>query len=208
MDVQMPKMDGLTATVQIKKWLGEKAPPIVAMTANVFKEDQIKCFEAGMTDFLAKPISRKSISAVLSKYFPAESLETEIDKTMEKINMNLLDEERILFEFSEDFDIFCELVEDYKAGYQQLFDELTHAIEQKNCENVKITAHTIKGVAANFYSKDLVEHAFVLERMGEKSDLNQAQEFFEKLRKSNEAVLTELDRFIQKNSSLIDSEVA
>jgi signal transduction histidine kinase/CheY-like chemotaxis protein len=67
MDLQMPVMDGLTCTAEIKKHYGENHPPIVAMTANAFKEDREKCQKAGMVDFIAKPIEIKRVEEVLKK---------------------------------------------------------------------------------------------------------------------------------------------
>ncbi len=70
MDVQMPVMNGLEATEKIRslgiEWL-EKLP-ILAMTANAFREDQEKALEAGMTDFLTKPIEIAEVMAALEKY--------------------------------------------------------------------------------------------------------------------------------------------
>lgn len=57
MDIQMPKMDGIAATKAIRQLTDIKQPRIVAVTANVFKEDQQKCFDAGMDAFLSKPIT-------------------------------------------------------------------------------------------------------------------------------------------------------
>ena len=55
MDMQMPRLDGLDATRQIRGLADHESTPIVAMTANAFTEDQARCYEAGMTDFLGKP---------------------------------------------------------------------------------------------------------------------------------------------------------
>lgn len=65
MDMQMPVLDGLSATVQIIKEWGEKAPIIVALTANAFKSDREKCFEAGMKEYLSKPLRKKDLMQVL-----------------------------------------------------------------------------------------------------------------------------------------------
>lgn len=68
MDMQMPVMDGISATKKIIEKYGEKRPTIVAMTANVFKEDRDRCIIAGMEDFIAKPIDMTELVRVLSKY--------------------------------------------------------------------------------------------------------------------------------------------
>jgi PAS domain S-box-containing protein len=57
MDLQMPEMDGITATKEILNNVNGKAPKIIAMTANIFEEDREKCRQAGMSDFIPKPIS-------------------------------------------------------------------------------------------------------------------------------------------------------
>lgn len=65
MDVQMPKMDGLTATQQIRKELKMDKIPIVAMTANAMKGDREKCLAAGMNDYLSKPIKPDELFSIL-----------------------------------------------------------------------------------------------------------------------------------------------
>lgn len=70
MDIQMPVMDGLEATRQIRQASVEKASsiPIVAMTANAFKEDVDACFEAGMNDHIAKPVEVERLFSVIHRY--------------------------------------------------------------------------------------------------------------------------------------------
>ncbi len=67
MDIQMPVMDGHEATRQIRK-KGFTAIPIIAMTANAMKGDREKCIEAGMDDYISKPIKREIIYKVLEKW--------------------------------------------------------------------------------------------------------------------------------------------
>jgi CheY-like chemotaxis protein/anti-sigma regulatory factor (Ser/Thr protein kinase) len=65
MDMQMPGMDGLTATRRIREQCKHRPLMIVAMTANAFDEDRRRCFEAGMDDFMAKPFTKKDLARIL-----------------------------------------------------------------------------------------------------------------------------------------------
>ena len=77
MDVQMPEMNGLEATAIIRE--NERSAglhiPIVAMTAHAMAGDRERCLEAGMDDYLAKPIDSKKLYAVLSKFASAACVE-------------------------------------------------------------------------------------------------------------------------------------
>ncbi|NGZ29560.1 MAG: response regulator, partial [Magnetococcales bacterium] len=77
MDVQMPVMDGLTAT---RQWRAQEQQdnrprlPVIAMTAHVLPSDYKNCMEAGMDDYLAKPVRLEKIAAVLAKWLTGASV--------------------------------------------------------------------------------------------------------------------------------------
>jgi CheY-like chemotaxis protein/nitrogen-specific signal transduction histidine kinase len=76
MDVQMPVMDGIAATAGIRFWEKDNgiAPlPIVALTAGAFEDDRKRCFEAGMDDFLAKPVRIEDLARVLARWLQSPS---------------------------------------------------------------------------------------------------------------------------------------
>jgi len=73
MDVQMPVMDGLTATRRLREQelaTGQPRVPVIALTGGVFADDAVRCQEAGMDDFLAKPISFDLLKTIVDKWQP------------------------------------------------------------------------------------------------------------------------------------------
>ena len=74
MDMQMPNMNGLEATQQIRQIYGYRDTPIIAMTANAFVEDKLLCLEAGMNDFLIKPFFPEELFATLLRALSREDV--------------------------------------------------------------------------------------------------------------------------------------
>lgn len=70
MDMQMPEMDGIQST----RMLREKgvSVPIIAVTANAYQDDKIACLEAGMNDFVTKPVDIYVLNAMIKKHLPAQ----------------------------------------------------------------------------------------------------------------------------------------
>ena len=75
MDIQMPRLDGYEATRAIRELLGTQAPPIIAMTANAMDGDRERCIEAGMDDYVSKPIDRVAFAAVLANWIETKQPE-------------------------------------------------------------------------------------------------------------------------------------
>ena len=73
MDMQMPNLNGLEATQQIRALPDYRETPILAMTANAYSEDKIRCFEAGMNDFLVKPIAPDQFFSTLLKWLERDT---------------------------------------------------------------------------------------------------------------------------------------
>ena len=78
----MPRMDGVECTRQLRNKYGYKETPIIAMSANVQPSDKAECFNAGMNDFLAKPISITDLQRIISKYCDDKILDKNPDSVM------------------------------------------------------------------------------------------------------------------------------
>jgi len=79
MDIQMPEMDGLEAAAFIIRKYGESSPPIIAMTANVMSEDEVKCKKAGMKDFISKPFTIERLENVIRKWVSPDTVSAKND---------------------------------------------------------------------------------------------------------------------------------
>jgi len=97
MDVRMPEMDGLAATRAIRAEGGRFAAlPIIALTANAFPEDVKICREAGMSDFLAKPLRKPALAAALLRALDGHVMteEAPLQPDLMPVEVEWTDEER------------------------------------------------------------------------------------------------------------------
>ena len=160
MDCQMPEMDGYEATQAIRRGLaGAKYAniPIVAMTANAMKGDREKCLEAGMNDYIAKPIDYKKLELALAKWLPQLSqsshelleIKPEISGMQNEQQQPVWDKQDALRRMGNKpkrltmmIGIFLEESEGYLASLQQAFDS-------GDAQEVRAASHAIKGAAGN-----------------------------------------------------------
>ncbi|MCL2144459.1 MAG: response regulator [Endomicrobia bacterium] len=154
MDVQMPKMDGLEATRTIRALDFERAKtvPVIALTANVFNEDIQECLAAGMNSHIGKPIDMNSMFVTLKKYMPEtdSSEETESLKGEKSGNAYFLpyiNIEEGLGRLINDKKLYFKLLNSFDG--KKIANELIENINSGNFKASAVTAHTIKGIAAN-----------------------------------------------------------
>ena len=181
MDVQMPEMDGIEATRRIRE--REKATgshiPIIAMTAHAMKGDRDHCMEAGMDDYVSKPISAEILRQAIRKYMkPAQTAPVEEQNEAET---PLPDEAIVLAAFDNDRDFFKEAVGMFLEDYPEMMHEIQAAVQQSDAERLHRSAHALKGMTGNFHAVPAFEAARTLEEMGRASDLSGSDEAWKRL---------------------------
>jgi len=229
MDVQMPEMDGLEATKEIRKREKElrvqsselkktdhsdtksvsyqlsarsERVPIVAMTANSMKEDRERCLEAGMDDYVSKPVKPQRLVEAIERQLAgsaqfAESASTEKgikkqgippDKKQENPPIDL---KKAIERAMGDKDFLEEMLGQFIMSMPVQVQALKTAIEEDNAEALQREAHTLKGSAANLSADSIAAAALRLEQMGREKDLTAGEQAFVDL----EAELTRLEAY-------------
>jgi CheY-like chemotaxis protein/HPt (histidine-containing phosphotransfer) domain-containing protein len=166
MDVQMPNMDGVTASTEIRKI---SDVPIVAITAGALKEEQSRCLSAGMNDFLTKPVLANELMHVLLKYLDKPQKSSDADasaptdnapeKSLERFNKS-----KLLKNLSGDEATVSSLVEMVIESFPQKFESLENAIAENDKGQIKSLLHALKGTSQNMQFEILGQMIAGLER--------------------------------------------
>ena len=182
MDMQMPVMDGLSATREIRKLPGRQALPILAMTANAMDIDRKRCLEAGMNDHIAKPIEPEQLLDRLRRWIrpaPRPAADAAPGQTgaaaaavagadaacwQALAQVDGLDSRLGLRQVAGREALYLGLLARFVASQVDAPDRLTQAIARSDWELAERTAHTVKGVAAQVGARALSEAAQGLEQ--------------------------------------------
>jgi len=172
MDCQMPVLDGLAATRQIRtrEHTSGHHVPIVALTANAMKGDRERCLEAGMDDYLSKPIWRDQLEATLARHLavPAQLQEPE-----------MIDRKRLADLFDDDEEAMRRMLELFVISIRPVLEAWQQAVREQDFEAALALQHRLAGASSNLGLDQL--HALVLRadvaaRAADISSLMQLQE--------------------------------
>jgi len=220
MDCQMPEMDGFEATQQIRisNTQTNTHTIIVALTAHAIKGDRERCLEAGMDDYLTKPIDRDALQGVLEKWIgkpvKASPVEeggatpeiagaapetTEVAPTMAqqpvtpavtpvKVGEAPLDVTTALQMVEGDHELLAEMAELFLQDYPEHLAQIYQALVHRDKQSLSSAAHTLKGAAGNFAAGPTCAAAATLEKMGRAGDFSQVSLVIDEL----EAALSQL----------------
>ncbi len=168
MDVQMPVMDGLTATRLIRHEKIAPKTPIVAMTANAMQGDRDVCLEAGMDDYVAKPIEPEELLATLARYLQSQG---EQGPTLHSVGgewefpmIHGLDPKAGLRRVAHNAALYRKLLLQFRREQGGAAGEIRIALSQSNVDQATRLAHNLKGVAANLGAIQIALQATDLEK--------------------------------------------
>ncbi len=179
MDCQMPEMDGYEATCAIRSGkAGEryKTIPIIAMTANAMEGDREKCLEAGMDDYLSKPIDPELLFEKLQQWLPGVEEKPAAKKAAEHApepELAVWDKEAVLKRIMGDEDLLNTIVKIFLDEAPTRIAELKQALESSDCEKICYLAHTIKGSAGNLSALHLQKQAALMEAAAKNENMEQ-----------------------------------
>jgi CheY-like chemotaxis protein/HPt (histidine-containing phosphotransfer) domain-containing protein len=177
MDIQMPVMDGLTATRKIRLLdrPGMNKLPILAMTANAMTGDREKSHEAGMNGHIAKPIDPVLLYATIEKWLPARESDAKGVDVKSKVSFDGswakwapiagVDVAAGIDRLGGNEVLYAQLLQKLCVNYADATDTVKKLIELGEIEEVRHIVHAVKGVASNLSATAMAESAARLEQV-------------------------------------------
>jgi signal transduction histidine kinase/DNA-binding response OmpR family regulator len=198
MDVQMPEMDGMTATRKIRELKSENGNvPIIAITAHALMGDKEKCLEAGMDDYLSKPIRSEVLIQKLDKWLQVQAGTKEAeDKSKSPSKDVVFDFEHLEKMSAGDKEFEADLIETYLDDVITRVQNLEIAIEKGEGTKVINEAHTIKGASYSVGARKVGDEAYGIELSYKLNDFKSAIERLSKLKRAVEETKILLKEFV------------
>ncbi|MCP5017502.1 MAG: PAS domain S-box protein [Ketobacter sp.] len=209
MDMQMPRMDGISATQEIHRWQqqqGIEATPIVALTASVLEEDKLAAHEAGMKGFASKPVNMDVLNKEIARVLGIQ-ITRNITTQSKQRSGGMLDWEQGLERWG-DMTIYSRELTNFAIQYGRLALDLDLLLQKQDFATLAHHAHACKGVAANLSVTGLVRLLGALEQSARRKVVEECLEAIDQLAQQLPrfgAELATLLRDISQNDTVAES---
>ena len=208
MDCQMPEMDGYQATARIRDPQSKcrnTAIPIIAMTANAMQGDREKCLDAGMNDYITKPISVRHLVEVLEQWLPGETAPIkEYQQATPKaavvdlgIDVLVFDVAGMMARLMDDQQLARKICLGYLDDLPKKIVELQGHLDNGDVGSAERVAHSIKGAAANMGGEALRAVALAVEKAGKSGDLEAVRRGMPELEAQTSRLLEAIAQYLQ-----------
>jgi CheY-like chemotaxis protein/HPt (histidine-containing phosphotransfer) domain-containing protein len=174
MDMQMPKMDGIETTRQIRQIPECRDLPIIALTAMAMKSDREQAIAAGMNDYVSKPVDQDQIFAVLKRWLrpgkPADSkpwtrLMPGLTQRHDWPGQDVINVKKALERCAGDRELLFEILDYFLATYNQVIPDIQNALRQGDLNQAQFLVHSLKGAAGSISAQNLHLAAGKLEKI-------------------------------------------
>jgi len=198
MDVQMPEMDGLEASRRILASApGGKRPRVVALTANAMMEDREACREAGMDDYLSKPVQVKELQAVLERcgdWVREQAKLQPADPAPREVSTPAIAPEamEMLLQMGGP-QVVADLLELFRSETPPLLQAMREALSRNDGPRLRESAHSVKGTASNLGAQTLASLCTELEKRGKSGSFEGVDGILAKVEQQYEAVCAALE---------------
>jgi PAS domain S-box-containing protein len=210
MDILMPKLSGIDATKMILEVFGDrKKPKIIAMTADTMMNDREACLNAGMDDYLTKPIGVEDIRTVLHKWqnVISDEVEVNLEKIKDEFGSKIIKEGNITFlhevKTSADIKFLVDLFEIYIRDLPELVTKIDEAIKNNDFANLIFYTHKLKGSALTLGVESIANFCVELETAAASKTLDeQVQNLNANLHEHIKTIVEELKNLKDKYSNI------
>jgi signal transduction histidine kinase/DNA-binding response OmpR family regulator len=157
MDCQMPEMDGFTATRKLRTNRRWADLPIIAMTANAMEGDRQRCLDAGMNDYISKPVTPDIVYRCLEKWLSTQ-------KGTGRNELDIFDPEPLSEYLEQDQELFDAVLESFTVDLERLTVEILTRLSTGRGDLALAPLHALKGISGNVGAKNLHHTAANLEQ--------------------------------------------
>lgn len=176
MDVQMPEMDGIETTREIRNTLGFNDIPIIAMTAHAMYGDREKCLAAGMNDYIPKPVDRERLLSILKLHLQSPALEGDNEVALANTSpsgmilesgssmLPGIDLDEGLKRFGDSWTRYMKILLSFSHSFIDFSETVTRLIQSGLFDEAVIQAHSLKGTAGNISANRLYAAAEAFEK--------------------------------------------